>query len=55
MSKKRKKILKENITTMGGVVSRPIYGLDMGFKTLSLPNSQISLRICMVIPNPRLM
>ena len=34
MSKKRKKILKENITTMGGVVSRPAFtGLDMGFKT----------------------
>ena len=34
MSKKLKDLLKEDITTMGGVVSRPkTQGLDMGFKT----------------------
>jgi len=34
MSKKLKDLLNENITTMGGVVSRPAFnGLDMGFRT----------------------
>ena len=34
MSKKTKKALKENITTMGGVVSRNAFSnLDMGFRT----------------------
>ncbi len=34
MSKKLKDLLKEDITTMGGVVSRPAFsGLDMGFRT----------------------
>ena len=32
MSKKLKDLLNEDITTMGGVVSRPV-GLDMGFRT----------------------
>ena len=34
MSKKLKDLLSENITTMGGVVSRPAFtNLDMGFRT----------------------
>ena len=34
MSKKLKDLLNEDITTMGGVVSRPAFsGLDMGFRT----------------------
>ena len=34
MSKKLKDLLSEDITTMGGVVSRPAFsGLDMGFRT----------------------
>ena len=39
MSKKLRFISKD-ITTMGGVVSRPDLGLDMGLELRNLPNSQ---------------